>query len=101
MGGHGLSLPAFHVALPMLKAPKRGNLVHKSKIPTQVGHHRRSIAMEIDREDIPCYEVTVKIVVTAFNIDRAEAHISDALRCVKNDNDCEIFDWEFVDWEEA
>lgn len=89
--------PRNYVALAMLKAPKRGSLVHQRK----AGNHRRSIAMEIDREDIPCYEVTVKVVVTGLSIERAEEHISEALRSMKYDNDCEIFDWDFVDWEEA
>jgi hypothetical protein len=57
--------------------------------------------MEIDREDIPCYDVTVRIVITGLSIERAEEHISEALRSMKNDNDCEIFDWDFVDWEQA
>lgn len=89
--------PRNYVALAMLKAPKRGSLVHKDKHCSR----QRSIAMEIDREDIPCYEVTVKIIVTGFSIDRAEAHIGEALHGMKRDNDCEIFDWDFVDWEEA
>ena len=37
--------PRNHVALAMLKAPKRGSLVHKSKRTTQVGHHRKDLDM--------------------------------------------------------
>lgn len=92
--------PRNHVALAMLRAPKRGNLVHKSKKPTQVGHHRKDIDMEIDIEDVPCFKVTIEVYVTGDDAERAQEHIDAALMARKQVDECDIFDWNFVDTEE-
>ena len=93
--------PRNYVALAMLKAPKRGNLVHKDKRPTQVGNHQRSIDMETEWEDVPAYEITVKVVVTGDTYERAQEFLDGCFMVIKRVEECELFDWDFVDWEEA
>lgn len=96
--------PRNYVALAMLKAPKRGSLVHKDKRTTQVGHHRRGIAMETEdwcMEDVPCYEITVKIAVTGHNVERAQEFLENFFRRSKRVEECDIWSWDFVDWEQA
>lgn len=91
--------PRNHVALAMLKAPKRGSLVHQRK----VGNHRRSIAMEIEWEDVPCYKITVEVYVSGNDHARAWEHLNAVLSkaATKRDEERDIFDWDFVDWEQA
>ncbi len=89
--------PRNHVALAMLKAPKRGNLVHQRK----AGSHRKDIDMAIDMEDVPCFKVTVEVYVTGDDAERAQEHIAAALMARKQVDECDIFDWNFVDTEET
>ena len=89
--------PRNHVALAMLKAPKRGNLVHQRK----AGLHRKDIDMAIDMEDVPCFKVTVDVYVTGYDAERAQEHIDAALMARKQVDECDIFDWDFVDTAET
>ncbi len=89
--------PRNHVALAMLKAPKRGNLVHQRK----AGNPRKDIDMAIDMEDVPCFKVTVEVYVTGDDAERAQEHIDAALMARKQVDECDIFDWNFVDTEET
>ncbi len=89
--------PRNHVALAMLKAPKRGNLSHKRKLN---GSRRKDIDMAIDMEDVPCFKVTIDVYVTGYTVDRAEDHIESALKSMKQVDECDIFDWALVDTEE-
>ena len=91
--------PRNHVALAMIKAPKRGNLVHQRK----AGHHRRSIDMETEdwcMEDVPCYEITLQIAVTGHTAERAKEFLEKYLRNCKRVEECDIWDWDFIDTEE-
>lgn len=88
--------PRNHVALAMLKAPKRGNLVHQRK----AGHPRKDFDMAIDMEDVPCFKVTIDVYVTGYDAERAQEHIDAALMARKQVYECDIFDWDFVDTEE-
>lgn len=89
--------PRNHVALAMLKAPKRGSLSHKSKLN---GSRRKDIDMAIDMEDVPCFKVTIDVYVTGDDAERAQEHIAAALLARKQVDECDIFDWDFVDTEE-
>ncbi len=92
--------PRNYVALAMLKAPKRGSLVHQRK----VGNHQRSIDMETEdwcMEDVPCYEITVKIAVTGHNVERAQEFLENFFRRSKRVEECDIWSWDFVDWEQS
>lgn len=96
--------PRNYVALAMLKAPKRGSLVHKSKRTTQVGHPRKDLDMATEdwcMEDVPCYEITVKVVVTGHNAERAQEFLDGCFMVIKRVEECELFDWDFIDTEEV
>lgn len=89
--------PRNHVALAMLRAPKRGNLVHQRK----AGNHRKDFDMVIDMEDVPCYKVTVDVYVTGYDGARAVHYITQALMKTKQDEECDIFDWDIQDVEQT
>lgn len=96
--------PRNHVALAMLKAPKRGSLVHKSKRTTQVGHHRKDLDMATEdwcMEDVPCYEITLQVVVTGHNAERAQEFLEKYLRNSKRVEECDIWSWDFIDTEQV
>lgn len=92
--------PRNYVALAMLKAPKRGSLVHKDKH----GNRQRSIAMETEdwcMEDVPCYEITLQVVVTGHNVGRAQEFLEKYLRNSKRVEECDIWSWDFIDTEQV
>ena len=57
--------------------------------------------MEIEWEDVPAYEITVKVVVTGDTYERAQEFLDGCFMVIKRVEECELFDWDFVDWEEA
>jgi hypothetical protein len=91
--------PRNHITLAMLKAPKRGSLVHKGK----AGNHRKDLNMETEQdwcmEDVPTYKVTVEVIVSGWDSDRASDHIERALMAMRQEDECDIFDWDFTDAE--
>jgi hypothetical protein len=88
--------PRNHVALAMLRAPQV-----TPQVTPQVGFHRKDIDMAIDMEDVPCFKVTVEVYVTGDDAERAQEHIAAALMARKQVDECDIFDWNFVDTEET
>ena len=57
--------------------------------------------MEIDMEDVPCYKVTVDVYVTGYDGARAVHYITQALMKMKQDEECDIFDWDIQDVEQT
>lgn len=55
----------------------------------------------IEWEDVPCYKITVEVFVSGYDHERAFNHLHAVLTKAKQDEECDIWDWDFIDWEEA
>jgi hypothetical protein len=56
---------------------------------------------DYDREDTPLFIITVKVPVSGHTPDRAIEYLEHVLTFAKRDDECEIYDWDIEDWEEA
>lgn len=50
-------------------------------------------------DDVPCFNITVKVAVTGNDSDRAIQHINSVLMTAKRDEERAIWDWDIEDWE--
>lgn len=57
--------------------------------------------MEIEWDDVPCYEITVKFTVTGDTVERARDFLDECFQCINRAQEREVWNWEFVDLEEA
>lgn len=93
--------PRNHVTLAMLRAPKRGSLVHKGKL----GNHRKDLNMETEQdwcdEDVPTWNITITIPVQAWDDDRAVEYLEGILEKAKAEAECALYDWDIEDISQA
>ncbi len=54
-----------------------------------------------DREDTPCFTITIKVSVTGHTDDSAVQYLVNILDKAKREDECEIFDWDIDNVEEA
>ena len=57
--------------------------------------------MAMEFEDVPCYEITLKITVTGHNAQQAHDFLNNFFKSSKSVDECDIWDWDFIDWEEV
>lgn len=55
----------------------------------------------IEWDDVPCHKITVEVYISGYTQERAQEHLANALLAIKSYEECDIFDWDFVNWEEA
>lgn len=56
---------------------------------------------DYDDEDTPLFIITVKVPVSGHTADRAIEYLEAVLGNAKRDNECQFYDWDIEDWEEA
>ena len=54
-----------------------------------------------DREDTPLFLITIKVPVSGHTSERAIGYLEMVLAKAKAEDECEIFDWDIEDWEQA
>ncbi len=57
--------------------------------------------MEIDIEDVPCWNITLTVAVSALTDDKAVEFLTDVLHKARREAECELWDWDIQDVEET
>ena len=55
----------------------------------------------IEWDDVPCHKIIIEVYISGYTQERAQEHITKALLAMKSNEECDLFDWDFIHTEEA